>query len=287
MKVAQEIDVDGVTIIINPQNKLEARLPELQPQPFDLNSQLEEVELTDFEHHSLVDSNVAHTPAIYIQDQYGFGINGHQANLVKLVRLKGTNYFMFKLEEYSPAKESPEDNSEELPEEPVIPTIYSFKGEPPTVTINTTDWTYEIKGSLKLVHPESGEHLTGMYSNVLGRVRDFFPGTSPQHNGFLTTDEFYSGELGKKTYSLVATQDGVEIRDELGNQSRIVTFNMEASDSYGNTTQHNVTVEVQDDEIVVFGSGKTTSFGDPKDSYPAFFTDLFGYASSDFNYVEV
>lgn len=28
MKVAQEIDVDGVTIIINPENKLEAKLPE-------------------------------------------------------------------------------------------------------------------------------------------------------------------------------------------------------------------------------------------------------------------
>lgn len=277
MKVAQEIDVDGVTIIINPQKKLEAVLPDNPTLDF------EEVELTDY---------TAQEGGEVLKENYlqSFGIENKEAKVVKLVRVKGTDYFMFKLEGVGASEEPAPD----LPpaDKPTSPTDtsnakdYFPEGEVPKVVIDTTNYTYEISGSLKL-KAEDGAYLTNMNSDMTGIVRRVLFIKHPRNNAFIFINGEYSGSVGQKQYDLVSTSEGIKIQDELGTQTKSVTFNMDAPDQYGNTTQHNVTVEVRDDEIVVFGSGKTTSFGDPKDSYPAFFADLFGYDSGDFNYVEV
>lgn len=282
MKVAQKIDVDGVTIRINRQNKLEAVIPLDLTLP---SNQFEEVELTDY----TTQEGGEVLKETYLQS---FGIGNKEAKVVKLVRLKGTDYFMFKLDGVGAT--DTEEPTPDLPpaDKPTSPTDTSNakehfpEGEAPKVVIDTTAYTYEISGSLKLKTAE-GTYLTGMNSDTTGTLSRVRFVNYPQTNTFIFISGEYSGSVGQKQYELVSTSEGIKIQDELGTQTKSVTFNMEAPDNYGNTTQHNVTVEVRDDEIVVFGSGKTTSFGDPKDSYPAFFTDLFGYNSGDFNYVEV
>lgn len=277
MKVCQEIDVDGVTIIINPQNKLEAKLPENVPNQ---NLEFEEVEPTDY---------VAEGGHDVFKKTYlpSYGINNKEAKVVKLVRVKGTDYFMFKLEGVQGVEQPPEEPPVDVPPTDTSNAkVYRPEGETPTVTINTTDYTYEMSSSLKL-KADDGTYLTGMNSDTTGKVSRVFFGKYPHTGAFIYIDGQYSGSVGQKRYELVSTTEGIKIQDKLGVQTKSVTFNMESPDNYDNVTQHNVTVEVRDDEIVVYGSGRTTSFGNPKDSYPAFFTDLFGYVSSDFKYIEV
>lgn len=275
MKVAQEIDVDGVTIIINPQNKLEAKLPDNSTLDF------EEVELTNFTAFG------GETTAQQITEQNIFGIDNKPMGLIKLVRLKDTNYFMFKLEDVSEMVKPPSDSPSEdtPPKDTSNAKEYYPESEAPKVVINTTDYTYEISGSLKL-KTDNGVYLTGMNSDTTGTVSRVMFTKHPHNNAFISVNGEYSGSVGEKRYDLISTTEGIKFQDELGNQMKAVAFNMEAPDNYDNTTQHNVTVEVQDNEIVVFGSGKTTSLGYNPDSYPAFFESLFGIISSDFNYVE-
>lgn len=277
MKVCQEIDVDGVTIIINTQKKLEAVLPDNPTLDF------EEVELTDY---------TTQEGGEVLKETYSqsFGIENKEAKVVKLVRLKGTDYFMFKLEGVGeteePIPDLPPADKPTSPADTSNAKAYYPEGEVPKVVIDTTAYTYEISGSLKF-KTEDGAYLTNMHSDTTGIVSRIMFTKHPHNNAFILIDGEYSGSVGQKQYELVSTSEGIKIQDESGVLTKAVTFNMEAPDQYGNTTQHNVTVEVRDNEVVVFGSGRTTSFGDPKDSYPAFFNDLFGYVSSDFNYVEV
>lgn len=279
MKVAQEIDVDNVTIIINSKNKLEAKLP--------TNST-----------NSVVIEEITGINGFY--DDWGnqrdsivqFGKNGQQYPITKVGRIVGTNWLVFSVEglnftdSSTPAPDLPPADKPTSPTDTSNAKEYLPEGEIPKVEINKTDYTYEISGSMKL-KANDGTYLTGMNSDTTGKVSQILFGKYPHIYKFILLDGQYSGSVGRKQYELVSTKDGIKIQDELGVQTKSVTFNMESPDNYDNVTQHNVTVEVRDDEIVVYGSGRTTSFGDPKDSYPAFFTDLFGYISSDFNYVEV
>lgn len=79
MKVAQEIDVDNVTIIINPQNKLEAKIPTSTPSEV----VIEEV------------PNV--TPANKVVT-----LNGTDRKIVKLGKVNGTEWLVFQLETPKP-----------------------------------------------------------------------------------------------------------------------------------------------------------------------------------------
>lgn len=80
MKVAQEIDVDNVTIIINPQNKLEAKIPTSTPSEV----VIEEV------------PNV--TPANAVVT-----LNGTERRITKLGKVSGTEWLVFQLGTTEPA----------------------------------------------------------------------------------------------------------------------------------------------------------------------------------------
>lgn len=82
MKVAQEIDVDNVTIIINPQNKLEAKIPTSTP------SEVVIEEVTGITNFSDSMGNYADAP---------FSINkdGQQYPITKVGRIVGTNWLVF------------------------------------------------------------------------------------------------------------------------------------------------------------------------------------------------
>lgn len=88
MKVVQEIDVDNVTIIINPQNKLEAKIPTSTPSEV----VIEEV------------PNV--TPANAVVT-----LNGTDRKIVKLGKVSGTEWLVFQLDSPvdSPAQPAPSD----------------------------------------------------------------------------------------------------------------------------------------------------------------------------------
>ncbi len=79
MKVAQEIDVDNVTIIINPQNKLEAKIP---------TSTQSEVVIEEV-------PNVTPSNAVAI-------LNGIARRIIKLGKVNGTEWMVFQLETPTP-----------------------------------------------------------------------------------------------------------------------------------------------------------------------------------------
>lgn len=81
MKVAQEIDVDNVTIIINPQNKLEAKIPTTSSEVV-----IEEVP-------NVTPNNTVVT------------LNGTEHRIVKLGKVNGTEWLVFQLD--SPAQPAP------------------------------------------------------------------------------------------------------------------------------------------------------------------------------------
>lgn len=81
MKVAQEIDVDNVTIIINPQNKLEAKIPTNTPSEV----VIEEV------------PNVTPVNAVVT-------LNGTTRRIVKLGKVNGTEWLVFQLDNPPPPK---------------------------------------------------------------------------------------------------------------------------------------------------------------------------------------
>lgn len=102
MKVAQEIDVDNVTIIINSQNKLEAKIPTSTP------SEVVIEEVTGITNFSDSTGNYADTP---------FKINkdGQQYPITKVGRIVGTNWLVFQTdaplvadEPVTPVKPEPE-----------------------------------------------------------------------------------------------------------------------------------------------------------------------------------
>lgn len=278
-KVIRDVDLDNITIRINKQNKLEAVLPLNVELPTD---QFEEIELTDY----VAEGGYDVFKETYLQS---FGINNKEAKVVKLVRLKGTDYFMFKLEGVQGVEQPPEEPPADEPTSPPDTSnakVYYPEGEAPKVVIDTKNYVYEISGSLKL-KTEDGVYLTGMNSDTTGAVIDIRFSKYPHTGAFIYIDGQFSGPVGQKQYKLVSTTEGIKIQDELGVQTQSVSFDMKATDQYGNETNHSVTVEVTDNEIILYGHGMTVGFGDPKDSYPAFFTDLFGYTAGDFNYVEV
>lgn len=79
MKVAQEIDVDNVTIIINPQNKLEAKIPTSTPTS---------VEIEEIDAH------------LQMTDSQGLVVHKNDTNtdhpLTKLGRVKGTDWLVIR-----------------------------------------------------------------------------------------------------------------------------------------------------------------------------------------------
>ena len=81
MKVAQEIDVDNVTIIINPQNKLEAKIP-----PATAGA----VEIEEIPNTSSLDSSIIR-------------IDGKYYPMSKVGVIKGTEWLVFQLKDFVPA----------------------------------------------------------------------------------------------------------------------------------------------------------------------------------------
>lgn len=67
--------------------------------PEQLKNQLEEVEITDF-----IAEDGAEVSAEAMKMPFGFGINNKPTQLVNLVRIKGTDYYMFQLEENTPVE---------------------------------------------------------------------------------------------------------------------------------------------------------------------------------------
>lgn len=78
MKVAQEIDVDNVTIIINPQNKLEAKIPTTS----------NEVAIEEVPNETSVNAVVT--------------LDGVHRRIVKLGKVNGTDWLVFQLEQPKP-----------------------------------------------------------------------------------------------------------------------------------------------------------------------------------------
>lgn len=101
MKVCQEIDVDNVTIVINPQNKLEAKFPEL-----DTGIEVEEIKLDE----------MATLPIV--------AINGQQYTIGKIGVIKGTPWMVFQLAGYA---HEPTVDPEPIVDEPSQPPLKQYQ----------------------------------------------------------------------------------------------------------------------------------------------------------------
>ena len=111
MKVCQEIDVDNVTIIINPQNKLEAKIPTSTP------SEVVIEEVTGI-------TNFTDSRGNYSTAAFGVVKGGQQYPITKVGRIKGTNWLVFQTD--TPLRE----------DEPVTP-VQPEPEQPPAILIET------------------------------------------------------------------------------------------------------------------------------------------------------
>lgn len=101
MKVCQEIDVDNVTIVINPQNKLEAKFPEL-----DTGIEVEEIKLDE----------MGTLPIVAINEQ--------QYTIGKIGVIKGTPWMVFQLAGYA---HEPTVDPDPIVDEPSQPPLKQYQ----------------------------------------------------------------------------------------------------------------------------------------------------------------
>lgn len=129
MKVCQEIDVDNVTIIINPQNKLEAKIP--------TNTASEVVieEVTGITNYNDGWGN-------YLDQPFSITKDGQQYPITKVGRIKGTNWLVLQADGLIPTET-----------EPVTPV------QPP---VTTNDWTADIICEQNPDNPVYDETYTGV-----------------------------------------------------------------------------------------------------------------------------
>lgn len=90
MKVAQDIDVDGVTIVINPDNKLECVAPSNNG-----STAVEIEEITGI-------TNFHDGWGNYVYQPFGIGKDGQQYSITKLGRIKGTNWLVLQADGLMP-----------------------------------------------------------------------------------------------------------------------------------------------------------------------------------------
>lgn len=112
MKVAQEIDVDNVTIIINPQNKLEAKIPPSTP------SEVVIEEVTGI-------TNFSDSMGTYADAPFSINKGGQQYPITKVGRIVGTNWLVFQTDAPLVADE-PDTPSQPEPEQPPNSSIKTY-----------------------------------------------------------------------------------------------------------------------------------------------------------------
>lgn len=131
-KVVTEHDVDNVTIIINPQNKLEAKIPTT-------SNEVVIEEVTGITNFSDSKGNYADAP---------FSINkgGQQYPITKVGRIVGTNWLVF------------QTDAPLVADEPVTP-VQPEPEQPPAVD---TDWTANVICEQNQDNPTYDETFTGV-----------------------------------------------------------------------------------------------------------------------------
>lgn len=192
MKVAQEIDVDNVTIIINPQNKLQAVGSSLE---------FEEIRL-EYDDNSPI-SAIGGSYELEGSHRY----HERRINLTKLFKLKGTDFYLFggELEEIV----------RPLPPDPIVRvrnsstgTWYSMEGDGSRL-INFTNYSDELGDE---------DHISGN----LSEFKHLFPESGFKFSITLKTDSskrkvFHIRLINDeyKLFDITDSEEGIEVIDKV------------------------------------------------------------------------
>lgn len=188
MKVCQEIDVDNVTIIINPQNKLEAIIPDTT------SSEVVIEEVTGITNFSGSMGNYADAP---------FSINkgGQQYPITKVGRIVGTNWLVFQTDAPLVADEpvTPVQPKPEQPPNSSINTDLNYRCSAVTATGTSYELSYPIP--VQVITSDTGGKTpqTVKFDVMLGsQIRTYsYPYSSGNTYYWDSIDDFsYEGKTG-------------------------------------------------------------------------------------------
>lgn len=136
MKVCQEIDVDNVTIIINPQNKLEAKIPTSTP------SEVVIEEVTGITNYN--DAFGTHSNA-----PFGITKGGQHYPITKVGRIAGTNWLVFQADNLFTSPTS----------KPTITKNISLVFYDDKITGDSAQTLYEHSGKVRVIVEDGSEFI--------------------------------------------------------------------------------------------------------------------------------